>query len=88
MKKDGKKKKRTFKEFRASLAEGLGEVALELIIGAVFLGIGALVYWLFGKTINWNSVDPETIMCVGVIAVTAVCVAIWIFHKLFGKKDK
>lgn len=86
MKKDGKKKKRTFKEFRTALAEGLGELALEIIICSVFLGIGALVYWLFGKTINWHSVDPETVMSVGFIAVLAIGAVIWIVYKIFRKK--
>ena len=63
--------------------DALGEIAVELIVGGIFFLIGFLVYWIFGKTIDWDAVDPENIMFIGMLAVAAIGVFVWILHRIY-----
>ena len=83
-KKNDEKRKR----FWSKLVDELSDAVLELIICGIFFVIGVLVYWLFGKRIDWNSADPELIALIGFFSVVAIGAVIWIIYKILGKKDK
>lgn len=68
--------------------DALADELLELVIGAAFFGIGALVLWLFGKGIDWNKTDLEGIVLIGILAVAVVVAIVVLFVKIFKKKKR
>ena len=47
------------------LLDAMLEVLLELLMMAVFFGLGVLVMWLFGVKIDLLATDPELVMLLG-----------------------
>ena len=82
-----KKNNENRKRFWSKLVGELSDAVLELVICGILFVIGVLVYWLFGKRIDWNSADPELIALIGFFAVVAIGAVVWLLYKIF-KKDK
>ena len=79
MKKDKNKNKHKFRE---ALSEGLAEIVLTLI----FFGIGALILALFG--VNWDSpsIDGDSIILLGIVAISVISAAVCALVQWFKKK--
>ena len=79
-------KKSKWKEnFKENLTDGI----VELVLGLVFIGVGALVLRLF--SINWDTVDGDTLILIGIIALCVlglVGCGIYGIHLLLKKKKK
>ena len=72
MKTEGKKKKNFWK----ALGEGLLEILGEILLTGIFLAIGGGVLALFGKTVNWDTVDTDVLTLLGILALVVVAYAI------------
>ena len=73
------------KSFGARLGEGAIELVLEIVITAVFFGVGALILWLFGVNIDFESADLDLIVLVGVAVFFAVFAVVAVIVKAIGK---
>ena len=66
------------------------DVLLELGISLAFLGLGALVLYLFGVKPDWQNTDPELFMLIGfavfLVVFAAVLVAVRLWKRKSGKK--
>ena len=56
------------KKDNRKIKEKLLDVAFEFVLMLVLFGIGALILWLFGVEINIESIDPEFVILVGIVA--------------------
>ncbi len=74
-----KKDKGRFKE---ALLEALGEI----IISAVFFGLGALIIILFGVEFEWAETAPDTVILIGITVFFVIFAIIFVLVKLIEGK--
>ena len=82
MKTEGKKKKNFWK----ALGEGLLEILGEILLTGIFLAVGVGVLALFGKTVNWDTVDTDVLTLLGFLALIAVAFVIGLTVTFFKKR--
>ena len=76
-------KKSKWKEnFKENLTDGI----VELVLSLVFIGVGALVLRLF--SIDWNAVDGDTLILIGIIALCVLGLIGYVIYCLLKKKKK
>lgn len=72
------------KNKKSRFAEAVGDIILELVITAVFVGIGVWIFKLFGREIDWEQADLDLLALagIGVIAAGALVFAlVWYLLK-------
>ena len=60
------------KNKKGRLADAVGDIIAELILSAVFIGIGACLLKLLGHEFDWEQVDPDLFALVGIVTIVAV----------------
>ena len=81
------KHKRANKRKPGKFAENLGDALGELILGAVFFGIGALIVYAFGGNPFGENADFEGMVILGMVAFLITIFIIALIVSLIRKKN-
>ena len=54
-----------------SMAEGLLEALLEIVVSLICFGIGAFIVSLLGVNLDWASMDGDLMMLLGLLVIAA-----------------
>lgn len=70
--------------------EALAEGVLEIVFYLLFLGVGFLVYWVWSLVFSANiaTMDPDTLVLIGLIALAVIVAAICWLKKLIKSREK
>lgn len=74
------------KKPKGKIKEALLDMLLEIIIGAVFFGIGAVIVSIFG--IGLIKTDPELIMLIGIVVFFVVFFLAYTLIQRIKKKSR
>lgn len=72
------------KNKKGRFAEAVGDIVAELILTAVFIGIGVWVFKLLGLEIDWEQTDFDLLALAGIgviVAVVLVFALVWYILK-------
>ena len=70
--------------------EALAEGVLEIVFYLLFLGVGFLVCWVWSLVFSANiaTMDPDTLVLIGLIALAVIVAAICWLKKLIKSREK
>ena len=75
------------KKYKASFVDALLDELVEIVIGLIAFGIGAVIVTLFGM--DWDSpIDSELIVLIGVAVPIVIAIVAMALAKHFKKKSR
>ena len=76
------------KKAKTEIKEGCGEAVAEILLSFLFLGIGAVVLFLFGVDMDAEWLDGDLMMSIGIFAIVIPAAAIFAVVHIVRKRKK